>query len=151
MSKAQQFALMPDRRGLIWDLLLYVPTVVALFSIALKLWYGPDQVWSYLLAFMGSFFLFVGANRILGGRLMLLPQSPVRLDVEKKGVRLALRNGDEVELIKDLCYFPDFAGKSFGLTGLDGAGRRRQFVLYRGQFPSDSAFQGVRSLLAVYK
>ena len=61
---------------MMWDLLLYVPTVLALFAIGLKLWFGPTQTWAYVLFFMASFFLFAGANRVLSGRLMLLPSAP---------------------------------------------------------------------------
>jgi len=37
MAAAKRFELRPDRKGAAWDLLLYVPTVVALGSMAAKL------------------------------------------------------------------------------------------------------------------
>lgn len=144
-----QFA--PDKKGAMWDSLLYVPTVLALTSIALKLWFGPNQSWAYVLMFLASFFLIAGANRILNGRLMLLPSSPRGLELGKKTASVVLNNGERVELVKELRYFPDYAGKSFGLTGTDLSGRKRQFVFHRGQFESESVFKDVRSLLAVYK
>lgn len=151
MSGASVYRMAPDKRGAAWDLLLYLPTVIALGSIGLKLWYGPNQTWAYLLIFMASFFLFVGANRILSSRLMLLPGAPVALEVGRQALGIALRNGDRVELVKELRYFPDYAGKSFGLTGMDLSGRKRQFVFHRGQFASEADFKDLRSLLAVYK
>ena len=135
---------------MVWDLLLYVPTVLALASIGLKLYYSESN-FSYLLIFLATFFFLVGANRILGGRLMVLPQSPVAMDVNKKSVRLQLRNGGTVELVKDLRFFSDYAGKSFGLAGLDLSGRRRQYVFHRAQFGADSRFNDLKSLLSVYR
>ena len=38
-----------DRKGMVWDLLLYVPTVTALLSLAAKFWYGDDINLAYLL------------------------------------------------------------------------------------------------------
>jgi len=133
-----------------WDALLYVPTVAALALISLKLWYGPNQSWSYLLVFLASFFAIAGINRILS-RMMLLPSSPTAIDVDKQGVHLRLRNNERINLVKDLRYFPDFAGKSFGLTGMDLAGQRRQFVFHRGQFAAVAVFEDIRSRLNVYR
>ncbi|MBI3772363.1 MAG: hypothetical protein HY272_06660 [Gammaproteobacteria bacterium] len=144
-----QFA--PDKKGAMWDSLLYVPTVLALASIALKLWFGPNQNLAYLLLFLASFFLIAGTNRILSSRLMLLPNAPRGLELGKKSAAVVLKSGERVELVKDLRYFPDYAGKSFGLTGMDLAGRKRQFVFHRGQFESESLFRDIRSLLAAYK
>ena len=134
-----------------WDLLLYVPTVIALLSIGAKLWYGPDQTWAYLLFFMASFFFFTGANRILGGRMMLLPGAPTAIEVGKQQVSLMLKSGQQVDLVKNVRYFADYAGKSFGLAGMDVNGRKRQFVLHRGQFASVSTYNDLRRLLNVYK
>ena len=134
-----------------WDLLLYVPTVIALLSIGAKLWYGPDQTWAYLLFFMASFFFFTGANRILGGRMMLLPGAPTAIEVGKQQVSLMLKSGQQVDLVKNVRYFADYAGKSFGLAGMDVNGRKRQFVLHRGQFASVSTYNDLRGLLNVYK
>jgi len=134
-----------------WDLLLYVPTVLALGSFGLKLWYGGQQSWGYLLFFMACFFFIAGANRILGGRLMVLPNAPVSMDVSKKRVLLQLRNGNKIELVKDLRFFSDYAGKSFGLTGLDLSGRKRQYVFHRGQFGGETGFNDLKSILSVYR
>lgn len=143
--------LIRDHQGLIWDLLLYVPTVFALGTIGVSLYYGGNQPFGYLVSFLACFFFFVGVNRVLGTRLMLLPTSPVALDVRKKSVSLRLRNGERIELVKDLRFFSDFAGKSFGLTGMDLTGKKRQFVFHRGQFAADDAFKDTKSHLAVYR
>ena len=151
MAENETYHLAPDKRGATWDLCLYVPTVLALGSIALKFWFGANQNWAYLLLFLASFFFIAGANRILGSRLMLLPNSPRGLELGKKSAAVMLKNGERIELVKDLRYFPDFAGKSFGLTGMDLSGQKRQFVFHRGQFEREAQFKDIRSLLAVYK
>ena len=151
MASGKRYELVQDRRGMTWDLLLYVPTVIALLSIGAKLWYGPDQTWAYLLFFMASFFFFTGANRILGGRMMLLPGAPTAIEVGKQQVSLMLKSGQQVDLVKNVRYFADYAGKSFGLAGMDVNGRKRQFVLHRGQFASVSTYNDLRGLLNVYK
>lgn len=55
-SKERRYELQQDRKGMVWDLLLYVPTVAALLLIGGKLWFGPNQNWAYLLIFLGTFF-----------------------------------------------------------------------------------------------
>lgn len=132
---------------MMWDLLLYVPTVAALLSMAAKFWFGNDVSLAYLLVFLGSFFLIAGANRILKTRLMLLPSAPVAIEVEKEAVSFALRSGKRVQIIKDLHYYPDYAGRSFGLSGMDNFGRRLQFVFHKGQFPDDKSYQAAQTAL----
>ncbi len=144
---ALRFDLKQDRKGMMWDLLLYVPTVTALLSMAAKFWFGDDANLAYLLAFLGSFFFIAGANRILKTRLMLLPSAPVSIEIDKHMVALVLRGGARVELLKDLRYYSDYAGRSFGLTGLDGSGRRMQFIFHKGQFGSEQDFQSARDAL----
>jgi hypothetical protein len=151
MAADKHYDLIQDRRGMIWDLLLYVPTVLALLSIGIKLWFGPDQTWAYMLFFMASFFFITGANRILGGRMMLLPGAPVAIEVGKLQVTLTLKSGQRVDLVKDVRYFADYAGKSLGLSGMDVNGKKRQYVLHRGQFDSTSTYNDLRGLLNVYK
>jgi len=151
MAADKRYDLIQDRRGMTWDLLLYVPTVIALLSIGIKLWFGPEQNWAYILFFMATFFFLSGANRILGGRLILLPGAPAAIEIGKQQVTLILKSGQRVDLVKDVRYFSDYAGKSFGLSGMDTSGKKRQFVLYRGQFASDSHFNDLRSHLGVYK
>jgi hypothetical protein len=136
-----------DRKGMMWDLLLYVPTVTALLSMAAKFWYGDDFNLAYLLVFMGSFFLIAGANRILKTRLMVLPSAPVAIEVDKKTVRLFLRNGKEIEILKGLKFYSDYAGRTFGLSGMDGAGKQMQFVFHKGQFPAEGEFKAVQDKL----
>ncbi len=51
-AAAQRFDLVSDRKGVVWDLLLYVPTVVALASIAASFWYGDDHNMGYLFFFL---------------------------------------------------------------------------------------------------
>lgn len=152
MADATHFALQQDRRGVMWDLALYIPTVFFLGLIALKFWYNPDkQSWSYLLAFLASFFAIAGANRILGSRMMLLPNAPLAFDVSKQGVRLNLRSGEMVDLVKDVRFFSDYAGKSFGLSGMDLSGKRRQYVFHKPQFGNDEAFRDAKSRLSVFR
>lgn len=143
--------LIQDRRGVVWDLLLYVPTVVVLALLALKLWYGDNRGASYILFFMASFFLIAGANRILKTRLMWLPSAPEALEIDKTEVRLELRNGDHVSLVKDLRFYPDTQGHSFGLSGKDVLGRSLQYVFHRGQFQSGEMYRKVTSALEAYK
>ena len=106
---------------------------------------------AYVLVFLASFIFLIGANRILGTRLMVLPTSPTGLELAKKSVAVTVKGGDRVELVKDLRYFPDYAGKSFGLAGMDLSGKKRQFVFHRGQFGQESVFKDLRSHLSVYK
>ena len=142
-----RFSLVPDHRGMIWDLLLYVPTVFALVLLASKFWFGGDTNLAYLLSFLASFFFIAGANRILKTRLMLLPTAPTAIEVGKQTARLILRNGDQINLVKDLRFYSDFAGRSFGLAGLDGTGERLQFVFHKGQFPDERAYKSVLDAL----
>jgi len=150
MAAAKQYSLVQDRRGVMWDALLYIPTVGALFLIALKLWYGPNHMWSYILVFLGSFFFIVGLNRVLS-RMMVLPSSPIAIEIDKQGVYLNLRNKQRITLIKDVRFFPDFAGKSFGLSGIDLAGKRYQYVFHKGQYPSPAEFDEIKTQLNVYR
>jgi hypothetical protein len=145
------YVLHRDKQGMTWDLLLYVPTVLILASIGLKLWFGPDRHWTYLLLFMASFFFIQGSMRILKTRLLLFPGAPVKLSLAKQRVKLQLRNGDEVELVRELRYFPDYAGKSIALTGIDLNGRKLQYILHRGQFSSDAEFKDLKGFLEPYK
>ena len=150
MAELKQYRLIQDRRGVVWDVMLYLPTVTALTLIGLKFWFGPDQTWSYVLVFLASFFFIVGLNRILS-RMMLLPSSPIVIEVDKQGVYLRLRNDQRIGLLKDVRYYPDYSGKSFGLSGMDMSGKRHQYVFHRGQYPTLAVYDEVRSLLNVYR
>ncbi len=150
-AESRRYDLQQDKQGMIWDLLLYVPTVVFLLSIGLKLWFGPYKHWTYLLLFMATFFFIQGFMRIMKTRLMLLPSAPVALEIDKQRIRLALRNGEGVELVQEVRYFPDMAGKSVAISGIDINGKKQQYVLHRGQFDSESAFKDVRGYLEVYR
>ncbi|NOX43598.1 MAG: hypothetical protein GXP19_07690 [Gammaproteobacteria bacterium] len=150
MAKQEQFQLLQDRKGMIWDIALYLPTVSGLGIGASIFWYGNDnQNLSYLLLFLACFFLYQGVHRILG-RLMLLPTAPVVLDISKKRVLLKLKNGENTELVKDLRYYSDYAGKSFGLTGMDMKGEKRQFVFHKGQFGDEENFKRIGAALKIY-
>lgn len=149
MAKSEVFELTQDRKGVTWDALMYVPTVLGLGTGAFMFWYDENQNLSYLLFFLSCFFFYQGVHRVLG-RLMLLPQSPVSLDVSKQRVLMKLRNGESVELIKNLRYFSDHAGKSFGLTGMDMMGAKRQYVFHRGQFANSTAYGKVGDALKVF-
>lgn len=150
MAGPKQYRLIQDLRGVAWDALLYIPTVAALALIALKLWYGPNQNWTYILLFLASFFFIVGMNRILN-RLALLPSSPTAIEIDKQGVYLDLRGGQRISLLKNVRYYPDFAGKSFGLAGMDLSGKQYKFVFHKGQWPTPAIFEEIRSYLNVYR
>ncbi len=145
------YRLTPDRRGAAWDALLYLPVVILLGAYSLVLWYQNNQVFAYLLMFLASFMAFIGGNRILSGRLMLLPSAPVALSVSKQHVTVKLRNDEQVALAKEVRFFSDYAGKSFGLTGVDMSGKKRQYVFHRGQFASLAVYEDALVSLRIYK
>ena len=145
------YRLVPDRKGVVWDLLLYIPTVVILALIALKLWYGTNPEWAYILFFMASFFFIAGANRILKTRLMVVASAPTALDIGTDRVRIALRNGEQIDLVKDLRYYADTQGKSFALTGTDVLDQRRQYIFHRGNFVKEADFAEITGRLKVYQ
>jgi hypothetical protein len=144
---AKRFELRPDQKGAIWDLLLYVPTVVALASVGAKLWFSDNHAYAYLLSFLASFFFFVGANRILKTRLMLLPTAPRGIELDADCLSILLRSGARIDLVKDQKVYADMAGRSFGVSGLNRQGQRLQFVFHRGQFAQASAFGAVQEAL----
>ena len=147
MAEVKQFDLVQDRRGVIWDLLLYVPTVVALASIGASFWFRADHNMGYLLFFLSCFFFFAGFNRIFKTRLMLLPSAPVSLRIGEQFASFLQRNGTQVDMMKNIRYYPDYAGKSFGISGLDGTGKQLQFVFHKGQFANLDQFGSAQSLL----
>ena len=151
MAEKHSYTLVPDRRGMYWDLLLYIPTLIALTSVAIQLWYSGNQNFTYLLVFLTTFIFLTAFNRIAKTRLMLLPSAAVAFSVSKQGVDLRLRNGDEITLAKDIRFFSDMAGKSFGLSGVDLSGKRQQFVFHKGQFESEAAFNDAKSALRIFK
>lgn len=133
-----------------WDLALYVPTVIFLFSYAAKLWYTGNQTWTYVLIFAGSYFLIAGANRILKVRMMVLPASPISIDASKQRILLELRNGEKIELAKKVRYYADYVGKSFAISGMDLSGKQQQHVFSRGQFSSESEFTEMKEFLRIF-
>lgn len=149
-KKQHQISLVQDKVGMYWDLALYVPTVVILTSISLKMWYSADKNWAYLLMFLASFFLIVGANRILKSRMMLVSSAPVSIEADKERVLCGLRNGEKIELVKAVRYFPDFSGKSFAITGVDLNGKKCQYVFHRGQFEDEDEYKDLREFLRIY-
>ncbi|MGA7596116.1 MAG: hypothetical protein WCA64_13060 [Gallionella sp.] len=144
---AIQIELVRDRNGTIWDLLLYIPTVAALASISASFWYGNNHNMGYLFFFLTCFFFIAGFNRIFKTRLMLLPSAPTSITLDDKSLGLLQKNGDRVDLVKNLRYYPDYAGKSFGISGLDGSGKQLQFVFHRGQFATAEQFGTVQDKL----
>ncbi len=139
--------LVPDKKGVMWDILLYIPTVFFLILLSTKFWYEGSRNFSYLLAFLASFFFLAGSNRILKTRLMAVGSAPVAIDAEKTCARVALRSGQDITLLKQIRRYGDYAGKSFGLSGLDGTGRRQQFVFHKAQFASQSEFEAIQKQL----
>ncbi len=144
MTEPLQFDLVPDVKGMWWDLLLYVPTVIALASISASLWYGGDHNTSYLFFFLTCFFSIAGFNRIFNTRLMLLPSSPVRFVVGKNNLLVVQKNASQVNLVKNLKFFPDYAGKTFGFSGINAAGKQMQYVFHKGQFASIDKFESAK-------
>ena len=136
-----RFDLIQDRKGMVWDLLLYVPTVTALGGLSAYFWYADQPNYSYLLLFLSSFFFVAGTTRILNTRLMVWRTAPVAIEVANNMVSLVLRNGTRVDLLKDVKFYSEFSGRTFGLSGMDGSGRRLQYVFHRGQFPDDKNYQ----------
>jgi hypothetical protein len=147
MAETVQFDLVADRKGVIWDLLLYIPTVVALASIAASFWYSDDQNMGYLFFFLTCFFFIAGVNRIFKTRLMLFPTSAIALVVKEQSIELNQKNGAQLNLIKNIRYYPDYAGKSFGISGIDGMGKQLQFVFLKGQFASLEKFETAKETL----
>jgi hypothetical protein len=136
-----RFELIKDRKGMVWDLMLYVPTVTALLGLSAYFWYANEPGYCYLLLFLSTFFFLAGTTRIVKTRLMVWPTAPVSLEIAADKVSLGLRNGERTEILKDIRYYPDYAGRTFGLSGMDGAGKRLQFVFHKGQFADESAYQ----------
>ncbi len=147
MAETMQFNLVQDRKGMIWDLLLYIPTVVALASIATSFWYSDDHNMGYLFFFLTCFFFIAGFNRVFKTRLMLLPSAPVCLKVGEQDIGLVQKNGTPVDLVKNLRYYPDYSGKTFGISGLDGTGKQLQFVFHKGQFATVAQYDSAQALL----
>lgn len=149
MAKRKEFHIRPDKRGVWWDVLLYVPTVVALMLIGLKLWYSGKEGWGYLLEFLATFFAFVGANRV-AARLQLTGKSPVKVAVDKHAVLVDLKNGEQVALVKNVKFFSDYAGRSFAVTGIDSRGEKRSYVFHKGQFEVEDEYKSALSALRVF-
>lgn len=151
MSKSTRFELVQDIKGVKWDLLLYIPTLIALVSIASQFWFNGEQNITYLLVFMTTMIFLIAFNRIAKTRLMILPSSAIALDVSNKAVRLELKSGEFIEMIKGVRFFSDTAGKSIGLSGLDGEGKKQQQVFHKGQFVNEEVFSEAKALLRVFR
>jgi hypothetical protein len=147
IAETARFELVQDRKGMVWDLLLYIPTVVALATISASFWHGDDHNMGYLFFFLTCFFLIAGFNRVFKTRLMLLPSAPVCLKVGEQSLGLVQRNGAQVDLVKNLRYYADYAGKSFGISGLDGSGKQLQYVFHKGQFASTDQYGTAQEML----
>ena len=150
-KKESRHELVQDKKGMVWDMLLYVPIVLFLLYIGLQLWFGSQSGWSYLLVFLSSLFFFIGANRILKTRLMILPGAPVALEIDKDRVTVDLRNGSKVVLVKELRFFSEIGGKTFAITGMDMGGGKQQFIFHAGQFPSESSYKDAKAQLELYR
>lgn len=149
MAKFDRYDLHPDKKGMIWDLLMYVPTVGGLATGAAVMWFKANENLTYLLLFLACFFLFQSINRIMG-RLLLLPGNPQALEVSKQRVVLELKNHSKIELVKNVRYFSDYAGKSFGLSGLDLSGAKKQYVFHKGQFADQGDFNKIGGQLKIF-
>jgi len=151
MGKKTEYNLVQDKKGAMWDLVLYIPVMIFLIILASKLWFSGNQGFTYLIVFMTTFIFFIAFNRIAKTRLMVLPTAPVAFSVSKKGVTLTLKNGNTIDLVKDLRFFADMAGKSMGLVGVDLAGSKHQFVFHKGQFSDTVEFDGSKAQLRMFK
>ena len=78
---------------------------------------------------------------------MILPSAPVAIEIDKGAPGLVLNNGKRVELVKELKFYSDYAGRTFGLTGIDNSGHRLQFVFHKGQFADPHNYQTVQDKL----
>lgn len=146
-TPARTFKLQPDTRGAVWDLLLYVPTVIALASVGAKLWFDGQTALAYLLSFMACFFALVGGNRVLKTRLLWLAAAPVELAVHPDRLEITQRDSNRIGLFKALKLYADIAGRSFGVAGLNAVGERQQLVLHRANFPGDEAFEAAKEAI----
>ncbi|MDH5544353.1 MAG: hypothetical protein OEZ43_02105 [Gammaproteobacteria bacterium] len=151
MAEPYRFELSKDQKGVMWDLILYVPTFIFLMAYASKLWFSGNSSFTYVLLFASTLIFLIAFNRIFKTRLMMLPSSPTALNVSKKGVTLELKNQDTIDLVKDIRFFADFAGKSIGISGNDLTGKIQKFVFHKGQFAKDSDFDELKSRLRVFK
>jgi len=151
MAQNVEYELIQDKKGVMWDLMLYIPTLIALSIVASKLWFNGDEGIVYLLVFLITFVFFIAFNRIAKTRLMLLPSAPISFSVSKKRISVTQRNGNTIDLVKDVRFFTDFAGKSFGLTGVDLGGNKQQYVFHKGQFASESEFNDSKAQLRIFK
>ena len=147
-----EYTLRPDMRGTLWDLALYVPTVGILAFYGLSLWFGRQHsAFAYPLIFLATFFLIFGAGRILR-RMLVLPSAAVALQVNrKKGVVVRLKSGKSIDLLREVRYFKDYAGRSFGLSGADAGGKKWQYVFHRGQFDGEAVFSRLNAELDVFR
>jgi hypothetical protein len=151
VATEQNFNLCQDKKGMYWDLALYIPTVIALISVAFQMWYAGNESFTYLLMFATTFIFLIGFNRIAKTRMMLLASAPVSFVVSKQGVTLTTKSGDEIALATNVRFFSDVAGKSIALSGLDLLGKRQQCVFHRGQFESQSVFEEAKASLRMFK
>ena len=104
-----QCSLRADKAGIVWDLILYVPTVGFLLLIGLRYWYvGDEQLLGQALVFLGFFFFMVGGGRVLR-RLLWMPSVPVAMDISKERVALKLKNEEQRLLMRDIRFFADHA------------------------------------------
>ncbi len=134
---------------MLWDIMLYLPTVGGLGAGGAIFWNNGSQGLAYLLLFLTFFFLYQALHRI-SARMMLLPTAPVSLEISKQSVAIQLKNNEKVSLVKDVRYFADYAGKSFGLTGMDLQGRKRQYVFHSGQFRAEEEYKRAGAFLKVF-
>ena len=151
MADSFRFPLSKDKKGVLWDLVLYVPTFIILAFYASSLWFSGNANFTYVLVFASTLIFLMAFNRIFKTRLMMLPGSPIALTVSKQGVTLELNNKDAVDLVREVRFFTDMAGKSFGLSGVDLSGKTQKFVFHRGQFSDDAMFDDAKARLRVFK
>jgi len=147
MAKSEEYRLVKDKNGVVWDAMLYFPMVVGLALGAAIFWHQSNQGLTYLLFFLACFFFYQGLHRILG-RLIMLPGNPTMLDVSKRVVTLWLKNGQKIELIKNLRFYSE--AKTIALTGMDSGGARRQYIFHKGQFEDDAQFKKASAALRIF-
>lgn len=150
-AEPKRYEFVRDTRGLVWDLLLYIPTTVALILVGSRLWFAGDQGLAYVVVFATTFIILIGFNRIFKTRLMMLPGAPTALSVSKAGVDLTLKSGAQIQLVKNVRFFSDLAGRSIGLTGVDLTGKSHQHIFHKGQFASESEFGEAKASLRIFK
>jgi hypothetical protein len=101
--RERAFALGPDKRGAAINGALY--TLYAVVSVYIAVLVAPPKsVWFYVFYFLFFLAIFQGYTVVVRQCLLMSRKSPARVEVMGKKVRVTRRNGDELDLVRDLDY-----------------------------------------------